>query len=92
MKMVRAHVIIRGRVQGVAFRYYTVRLARSLGVKGWVRNNPDGTVEAVFEGSEDAVSEMIRFCHEGPPAARVDGVDVKYEQYTGEFDDFVITG
>ncbi len=92
MNKVRAHVIIRGFVQGVAFRYYTWRLARSLGVKGWVRNNPDGTVEAVFEGDEDAVREMLKFCHEGPPSARVDSVDVNYEPYRGEFDDFSITG
>jgi len=59
---VRAHVFVSGRVQGVFFRHETRREARMRGVKGWVRNLPDGRVEAVFEGEEEAVKELIEFC------------------------------
>ncbi len=87
---VRAHVFISGRVQGVFFRDNTRQKARQLGVTGWVRNLPDGRVEAVFEGDEDAVKKIIEWCHIGPPAARVDNVEVIYEPYKGEFDSFKI--
>ncbi|MEM3554069.1 MAG: acylphosphatase [Candidatus Bathyarchaeia archaeon] len=87
---VRAHVFVSGRVQGVFFRYETRREARLRGVKGWVRNLPDGRVEAVFEGEEEAVKEMIDFCRHGPPGAKVTKVDVRWENYTGEFRDFEI--
>jgi acylphosphatase len=73
--MTRRRVVLHGRVQGVFFRGSTVERAREVGVSGWVRNRPDGTVEAVFEGSEAQVSEMIRYCHEGPPWARVERVE-----------------
>ncbi|MCD6590635.1 MAG: acylphosphatase [Candidatus Aenigmarchaeota archaeon] len=86
----RAHVIISGVVQGVFFRAETCNLARKLGVKGWVRNLIDGRVEAVFEGDEKAVEEMVAFCHRGPPSAEVDDVEIKWEEYKGEFDDFYI--
>ncbi len=89
-KLVRAHVFVSGRVQGVFFRANTKRVAEELGVKGWVRNLPDGRVEAVFEGEEEAVKKIIEWCHRGPPAARVDKVEVFYEEYKGEFDDFEI--
>ncbi len=81
---------ISGRVQGVFFRYHTEQLARRLGVRGWVRNLPDGRVEAVFEGTKDRVDQMIEFCHRGPPAAVVRRVDVKWETPTDEFHDFEI--
>ncbi len=68
------HVIISGRVQGVWFRGWTCEQARALGLSGWVRNRRDGSVEAVFSGTSDAVHLMIERCHEGPPAARVDAV------------------
>jgi len=87
---VRAHVFISGRVQGVFFRAHTQEKAFELGVKGWVRNLPDGRVEAVFEGDEDAVKKIIDWCHVGPPAARVDDVEVIWEEYKGEFDSFSI--
>ncbi|MEM2254035.1 MAG: acylphosphatase [Candidatus Bathyarchaeia archaeon] len=87
---VRAHVFVSGRVQGVFFRHETRREARMRGVKGWVRNLPDGRVEAVFEGEEEAVKQLIEFCKRGPPGARVTGVEVKWENYTGEFKDFEI--
>ncbi|MGB9853418.1 MAG: acylphosphatase [Candidatus Bathyarchaeales archaeon] len=87
---VRAHVFVSGRVQGVFFRYETRNEARMRDVKGWVRNMPDGRVEAVIEGEEEAVKELIEFCKQGPPGARVTKVDVTWENYTGEFKDFEI--
>jgi len=76
----RAHVHVTGRVQGVYYRATTRDTARDVGVDGWVQNLEDGRVEAVFEGSEAAVEEMIDFCHEGPSAARVEDVAVSYEE------------
>jgi acylphosphatase len=80
---VRKRVIVHGRVQGVFFRDTTRRMAESRGVSGWVRNNPDGSVEAAFEGEEDAVEEMVRFAHEGPRGATVEHVDVVDEDPEG---------
>jgi len=68
-------VVIRGRVQGVGFRAWTEVTAIELGVEGWVRNRRDGSVEALFVGSEEAVLTMIELCREGPPGAKVDGVE-----------------
>ncbi|RLI21471.1 acylphosphatase [Candidatus Bathyarchaeota archaeon] len=90
MAKVRAHVFVSGRVQGVFFRYETRQLARRVGVTGWIRNLSDGRVEAVFEGEKDAVEQMIEFCRRGPPAARVDKVEVIWEPYKGEFNSFTI--
>lgn len=87
---VRVHVFISGRVQGVFFRYEIRNEARMRGVRGWVRNMPDGRVEALFEGEEEAVKELIEFCRRGPPGARVMKVDLKWENYAGEFKDFEI--
>ncbi len=87
---VRAHVFISGIVQGVFFRANTKRIADELGVKGWVRNLPDGRVEAVFEGNKEAVDKIIEWCKIGPPLARVDKVEVHWEEYKGEFDGFSI--
>ncbi len=72
--MTRRRVVVHGRVQGVFFRGSTVERAREVGVNGWVRNRPDGTVEAVFEGSAEQVAEMVRYCREGPPWARVERI------------------
>ncbi len=86
----RVHVYISGRVQGVWFRAYTKEEAERLGLKGWVRNLPDGRVEAVFEGDEEAVEAMVRWCQVGSPHSKVTGVEVQEEPYTGEFSDFRI--
>jgi acylphosphatase len=83
-------VVVHGLVQGVWFRESVRRRADSLGVAGWVRNNPDGTVEAVFEGERDAVESLVRFAHLGPRSARVDRVDVREEQPEG-LADFRVT-
>jgi acylphosphatase len=85
---VRAHVFVSGMVQGVNFRWYTVERARAAGVGGWVRNLPDGRVEAVFEGNEGAVQRMVDWCREGPRHARVSDVETAWEDPEGlhEFD------
>ncbi|MGH2711713.1 MAG: acylphosphatase [Actinomycetota bacterium] len=72
----RARVLVSGRVQGVFFRQRTIRLARSADCSGWVRNLPDGRVEAVFEGPEDAVEQLVAWCREGPEHASVEDVEV----------------
>lgn len=88
--MIRVSVTIHGRVQGVAFRHYTCRRALELGVTGWVRNLPDDSVEGLFEGNEIAVQNLLEWCRNGPPAARVDRLDIHHGIYTGEFEDFTI--
>jgi acylphosphatase len=80
---VRRRVVVHGFVQGVFFRDTVRRRAHSAGVAGWVRNNADGTVEAVFEGDEDAVAALVAFCHEGPRGARVDRVEILEEPVEG---------
>jgi acylphosphatase len=88
---IRAHAIIRGRVQGVFFRMETVRAAQRIGVSGWVRNLRDGTVEAVFEGDKTRIDAILSWCKEGPPHAHVTDVKVDFEEYTGEFKRFEVT-
>jgi acylphosphatase len=75
----RAHVRVHGAVQGVFFRVETRDRARSLGISGWVRNLGDGAVEAVFEGPEERVESMVEWCRRGPAGARVESVDVDWE-------------
>ena len=84
------HVLISGMVQGVWFRSSTKQKAEQLGLTGWVRNTSDGSVEAVFEGEEKIVKEMIEWCHRGPPLAKVENVDVKKQNPTNGFDDFSV--
>ena len=84
--VVCAHVWVSGRVQGVFFRSYTEDEARGAGVAGWVRNLPDGRVEAVFEGGREAVESLVRWCHRGSPHAVVSSVEVKWEDPRGERD------
>ncbi len=69
------HVLIRGRVHGVGFRAFVRHHAELGGLEGWVRNRRDGTVEAVFSGDEDGVAAMLRICRDGPPRARVEGIE-----------------
>ena len=80
----RAHVFVSGKVQGVYYRANTRDTATELGVDGWVQNLSDGRVEAVFEGPESAVEEMVEWCHTGSPAADVDDVDAEYGTPDGE--------
>jgi acylphosphatase len=82
--MTRAHVTIRGRVQGVFFRMEARDRARSLGLSGWVRNNPDGTVEGAFEGEREGVESMVEWCRRGPAGAVVQDVGVAWEDPRGE--------
>jgi acylphosphatase len=69
------HIIARGRVQGVGFRAFVEHQALRHGIEGWVRNRRDGSVEAVFAGSQNSVDDMIAACKAGPPSARVDALD-----------------
>ncbi len=78
MAEARARIRVRGLVQGVAFRQSTVDEARRLGLEGWVRNLADGSVEAEAQGARDRVEALVRWCRRGPPAARVEGVDVEW--------------
>ena len=84
MGTTRARVVVRGRVQGVGFRYEAQARASSLGVGGWVTNRGDGSVEAVFEGRDDAVESMVAWCGRGPRGARVDDIEVEREQPQGD--------
>ncbi len=86
----RVHVYVSGYVQGVFFRARTMQKAISLGVNGWVRNLPDGRVEAVFEGEKAAVEEMVEFCRQGPRGASVESVAVTQMPFKGEFKDFSV--
>ncbi len=84
----RAHVYLGGRVQGVFFRAETANLAHRLDLAGWVRNMPDGRVEAIFEGEKEKVEKAVEFCRRGPPSAHVSILDVEWEEWKGEFRDF----
>ena len=81
--MIRRRVVVTGHVQGVFFRDSVQRLALRSSVAGWVRNNRDGSVEAVFEGEPDAVERLVAFCRDGPRGARVDRVDVHEDEAEG---------
>ena len=84
------HVVISGRVQGVWFRTSTKQKAEQLGLTGWVRNTSDGSVEAIFEGDEKRIKDMLEWCHRGPPLAKVSNVEVKNQEPTNGFDGFSI--
>ncbi len=87
---VRSRVVISGRVQGVAFRIETQWAAERIGVRGWVRNRADGSVQALFEGERERVEEMLTWCRRGPALARVTTVDVTWEDYGGDLTEFRI--
>lgn len=86
----RAHVFVSGMVQGVFFRAETADVARRLGLTGWVRNLPDGRVEALFEGEKDRVEKAVDFCRRGPSGALVRDLDLDWEDWKGEFREFRI--
>jgi acylphosphatase len=84
------HVVVHGRVQGVSFRYYTVLKAQNIGLVGWVRNLPDGTVEVTAEGERIQLEQLLEFLHHGPSGASVTSVDVKWLQPSGEITSFEV--
>ena len=86
----RAHVRISGQVQGVFFRDSTRQKAEELNLAGWVKNLPDGRVEAVFEGPPDGVKEMLRWCEEGPQQATVENIDTDIEDPVGDLSGFEV--
>ncbi len=90
MEKVRVHLLVSGYVQGVFFRANTQEKASGLGLRGWVRNRYDGTVEAVFEGERGKIEDIIKWCHKGPPGSKVNNVSIDWEDYKGEFEDFNI--
>ncbi|WP_107669013.1 acylphosphatase [Cyanothece sp. BG0011] len=75
--LICVHVFISGTVQGVGYRYSTVQEAQKLGIKGWVRNRRDGRVEAIFEGTEPLIEQMVQWCHQGPRSAKVTDVTLE---------------
>jgi acylphosphatase len=84
------HAVVHGRVQGVSFRHYTMLRARELGLTGWVRNLPDGTVETTAEGDKTALDALLDFLQDGPPAAHVSRVDESWHTASGKFVDFTV--
>ena len=86
----RVHLRVHGIVQGVSFRWSTEREARRLGLTGWVRNRPDGSVEAVAEGPEDALRALVAWCRRGPPGAEVEAVEEQWAAGEDEFSRFEI--
>ena len=88
--MERVHIIVHGEVHGIGFRSFTQRMAEELGLVGWVRNDSDGTVEAVAEGTREALEEFVSRLKKGPPASRVQSVEVNWAKPTEEFTDFQI--
>ena len=89
-ELVRARLLISGRVQGVAYRQSAVEAAHRVGVVGWVRNLPDGRVEALAQGERRQVESLVAWCRRGPPPARVDDVQVAWEEARGDLASFDI--
>jgi acylphosphatase len=87
---VGAHVFITGRVQGVFFRSKTRNEAKNHGVTGWVRNLPDGRVEAIFEGNKENIEKLIDFVGKGPSGAKVTDLKINWQDYNGKFNDFEV--
>lgn len=90
MQLARANICVSGRVQGVYYRVFARDIANYIGLKGWVRNLPDGRVEALFEGGKEEIELAINQCHSGPPGARVDNINVRWEEYKGDLSGFEI--
>ena len=89
--MVRAHIIVSGIVQGVFFRFNTMKKAMECGVSGWVKNRRDGKVEVLCEGEEANVQRVVDWCMKGPEGSFVSKTEVTWEEYIGEFETFQIT-
>jgi len=87
----RKHIFISGMVQGVGFRYFAYGLAKELMVNGFIRNLPDGRVEVIAEGGNDAVEALVENLKKGPSFSKVTDVKIVEEDYDGEFEDFTIT-
>ncbi|MFM7795292.1 MAG: acylphosphatase [Candidatus Nitrosotenuis sp.] len=90
MAKLRVHLFIKGKVQGVFFRQAMKVTAKKNNATGWVRNLKDGRVEAVIEGDDLDVSNIVEWCHGGPANARVEDVEIRNEKYTGEFAKFEV--
>ena len=88
--MKRLHLIIHGEVQGVFFRDHVHKAAGMLKLNGWVRNKSDGTVEVMAEGDEKNLKELLRQCEQGPTLSKVNKIDKKWEDSTGEFTEFQV--
>lgn len=88
--MERVHIIVRGRVQGVYFRASAQQRARQLGLRGWVQNCRDGSVEVAAEGGKPRLRQFVSWCRNGPPGAVVTDIDVEWQAASGEFVDFVV--
>ncbi|MDP2920401.1 MAG: acylphosphatase [Dehalococcoidia bacterium] len=90
--MTALRAIVRGRVQGVYYRAFTERLARKLGLSGWVRNLPDRSVEVYAEGDKERLEELLKALHIGPPGAWVDDITTEWLEHTGKLRGFSVTG
>jgi len=84
----RVRIIAHGRVQGVFFRSNTEDVANKLGLKGYVRNTPEGNVEVVAEGAKESLEQLLEWCKKGPVIAHVEKIDIQWSKATGEFEDF----
>jgi len=88
--MKRVHIFISGTVQGVFFRSNIKKIANKLNLKGFVKNLPNGKVEAVFEGKEENINEILKFCKKGPSGAKIKKIEVKEEKVSNEFSSFEV--
>lgn len=86
----RVRIVVTGKVQGVFFRQAMKIMAKKSHISGWVKNLKDGRVEAVIEGEDMNVNKIVEWCHGGPANARVEDVEIINEEFTGEFDEFVV--
>jgi acylphosphatase len=87
---VGAHILVSGRVRGVFFRENTQRKAKKLGINGWIKNLSGGKVEAVFEGDKKSVEKIVKWAKKGPILAKVENIDIEWQEYFGEFTAFEI--
>lgn len=87
--MIQAHIFISGRVQGVRFRYFIQQNAQDLGVAGWVKNLPDGRVEALFQGEAQDIKRIVELCKKGPPLALVTNINIEWDEVEEPFENFI---